>query len=119
MRNQLPRTYSLAFSGWSFWLGLIAIASVLAVVGWGWFLTLLLTLLVALITLPIVAVMAFRWWLRRSITTDACPVCQFESQALEGSRLSCPNCGEPLYVADGHFNRQTPPGTVEVAFQEE
>ncbi len=119
MRNQLPRTYSFSLSGWGFWLGLLAVATTLAIVGWGWFIAALVALLVGLITLPILAIMGFRWWLRRSITSDSCPVCQFESQALEGSRFSCPNCGEPLYVADGEFQRQTPPGTVEVNFQEE
>jgi hypothetical protein len=41
------------------------------------------------------------------------------AQALEGSHFFCPSCGEPLFVADGYFYRQTPPGTIDVESGEE
>ncbi len=109
-----PRTYSISFSGWGFWLSALAGAFLLSAIGLGWFVTLLLGFLVFLLLLPILILLGFRWWANRLISTDACPVCGFESQAIEGTRFLCPNCQEPLFVADGEFYRQTPPGTIEV-----
>lgn len=83
-------------------------------IGLGWLVAVLLGLLVFLLSLPVLILLAFRWWVGRRIASDTCPVCEFESQAIEGSRFFCPNCGEPLFVADGEFYRQTPSGTIDV-----
>ena len=117
MRPNGPKTYSIAFSGWGFWLGAIAFVFLLSSVGLGWMVAALTGLLVFLLTLPILVLLGFRWWLRRTIATDNCPVCNFKSEAVEGGRFSCPSCGELLYVADGSFHRQMADGTVEVAYE--
>ncbi len=118
MKNS-PKTYSIALTGWGFWLGVIATVALLMTVGLGWLVGALLALLVVLLSLPIVILLLVRWGMQRLITTDACPVCGFESQALEGSRFFCPSCQEPLFVADGHFYRQTPTGTIDVELIED
>jgi hypothetical protein len=87
--------------------------------GLGWLMVGLVALLLFLLSLPLLVLLAFRWWARRWITTDRCPVCGSEAQALEGSHFFCPSCGEPLFVADGYFYRQTPPGTIDVESGEE
>lgn len=119
MPSNEPRTYSLSFNGWGFWLGCLAVVLVLSRIGLGWLVALPLILLGILLLLPVIAVVAFRWWVRSRLATDTCPVCRFESQALEGTRFFCPSCGEPLYAADHHFYRQSPPGTVEVEVLED
>jgi hypothetical protein len=108
------KTYSISLRGWGFWLGAIGLGVLLSYLGLGWLITVLLGLLVFLLSLPILILLAFRWWARRLISQDQCPVCHVESQAIEGSRFFCPSCGEPLFVADGQFYRQTPPGTIDV-----
>ncbi len=113
-----PKTYSISLSGWGFWLSALAGAALLSAIGLGWFVTLLLGLLGLILVAPILILLGFRWWARRFITTDACPVCGFESQAIEGSRFLCPSCQEPLFVADGEFYRQTPPDTIEVEYMD-
>ncbi len=119
MRFEQPKTYSISLTGWGFWLGSLAVAVLLTRVGLGWLVAGLVALLVFLLSLPVLVLLAFRWWARRWIATDRCPVCGSESQAIEGSRFFCPSCGEPLFVADGHFYRQTPPGTIDVEPLEE
>ncbi|ABD03227.1 hypothetical protein [Synechococcus sp. JA-2-3B'a(2-13)] len=119
MRFEQPKTYSISLGGWGFWLGSLALAALLTSVGLGWLVTGLVALLLFLLSLPVLVLLAFRWWARRWITTDRCPVCGSESQAIEGSHFFCPNCGEPLFVADGRFYRQTPPGTIDVEPVEE
>lgn len=114
MGSHDPKTYSLSLTGWGFWLSALGSAFLMSWLGLGWLVTALLLLLFFLLSLPILAVLVFRWWARRWISTDQCPVCGFESQAIEGHRFHCPECGEPLFVADGFFYRQTPPGTIEV-----
>ncbi|MEO1133500.1 MAG: hypothetical protein AAFX40_12440 [Cyanobacteria bacterium J06639_1] len=119
MPSNEPRTYSLALNGWGFWLGCLAVALLLTRLGLGWLVALPVIFLVVLLTLPVVMVLLFRWWVSNRLATDACPVCRFESQAMEGTRFFCPSCGEPLYVADRQFFRQSPPGTVEVEVLED
>jgi hypothetical protein len=119
MGSNTPKTFSIALSGWGFWLGAIGLTTLLTYVGLGWLITALLVFLLFLLSLPILVLLGFRWWARRLISTDHCPVCSFESQAIEGGRFFCPSCQEPLFVADGHFYRQTPPGTIDVEFIED
>ncbi|MDX2272777.1 MAG: hypothetical protein NW237_12660 [Cyanobacteriota bacterium] len=119
MRSTTPKTYSFALAGWGFWLTTGVVVLLLTVLGWGWLVAALVGLLVFLLSLPILLLLAFRWWMGRLIATAACPVCHFESQAVEGSRFFCPNCHEPLFVADATFYRQTPKGTIEVELIED
>ncbi|NJK63176.1 MAG: hypothetical protein HC921_11295 [Synechococcaceae cyanobacterium SM2_3_1] len=114
MGLQTPKTYSIALRGWGFWLGALGVALLLSAAGLGWLIIFLLGFLIFLLLLPVLILITFRWWIGRLIATDSCPVCGFESQALEGRRFRCPSCGEALFVADGEFHRRTPPGTIEV-----
>jgi len=63
---------------------------------------------------PAIAFLGLRWWLRRSLVRDHCPVCSYELTGLNQTQIQCPSCGEPLKVEGGHFHRLTPPGTIEV-----
>ena len=119
MRPNSPKTYSIALSGWGFWIGALAIGVLLSTIGLGWMVAALLALLVFLLFLPVLILLGVRWWLRRTIATDTCPTCSFKSEAIEGSRFSCPSCGELLYVADGQFFRQTANGVVDVDYIDE
>ncbi|MEN9204380.1 MAG: hypothetical protein Q6J68_03240 [Thermostichales cyanobacterium SZTDM-1c_bins_54] len=113
------RTYSIALQGWVFWIGVILGALVLRWAGLGWLALGLVALLIGLLSLPIWVVLGFRWWAERWLTTAACPVCEQESQAIEGQRFHCPHCGVPLYVADGLFYRQVAADTIDIDYAEE
>jgi hypothetical protein len=119
MRSDGPKTYSLSLSGWGFWLGVFGVVLLLSSVGLGWLIAGLLLLLVFLLSLPILILLGVRWWMGRAIASATCPVCGFESQAIEGSRFNCPSCGDPLYVADGQFFHQTPSDVIDVDVYEE
>ena len=114
MQPNGPKTYSFALGGWGFLFGLLAFGLLLNYVGLGWVVSALIGLMIFFLSLPILVMLGFRWWLKRTISSDTCPVCSFKSEAIEGSRFNCPSCGEPLYVADGRFLRHTSSDVVEV-----
>jgi hypothetical protein len=93
------------------WIG---IAWLLAALGLGWLVKSFLVLMGLLILAPVIAVIGFRWWIKRNIVQDACPVCQYEFAGFNGAEVQCPNCNEPLQVDDGKFRRLTPAGTIDV-----
>ncbi len=105
---------SIQLSGLNFWLTIFAIVWLLGAIGLGWLVKSILIILALLLIAPVVGVLAFRWWLKRNLVEDKCPVCSTSLAGVEGMKLACPNCGEPLMVDDGKFQRITPPGTVDV-----
>lgn len=105
---------SIQLSGFSFWLTLLAIVWLLGSIGLGWLVKSFLILIGFLIITPVVAFLGFRWWLKRNLVVDRCPVCGYESAGINGTQLRCPSCSEPLKVEKSHFYRLTPPGTVDV-----
>lgn len=90
----------------SFWL--------LSAIGLGWLAKSVLILLVCLVTLPAIAFFVFRWWLKRNLVEDNCPVCGYQFTALNQTQMRCPSCSEPLLIEQGDFKRVTPPGTIDV-----
>ena len=67
-----------------------------------------------LLITPVIAWFGFRWWLKRNLVEDQCPVCSYELTGFNGTESRCPSCGEPLKVEGGQFKRLTPPGTIDV-----
>jgi len=101
-------------SGIGGWVVLLAIAWLLGTIGLGWLVKSVLVLIGLLVFTPVIAFFAIRWWLKRNLVQDQCPVCGVSSAGINGTQLRCPSCSEPLRVDQGHFYRITPPGTVDV-----
>jgi len=101
-------------SGIGGWVVLLAIAWLLGTIGLGWLVKSVLVLIGLLVFTPVIAFFAIRWWLKRNVVQDQCPVCGVSSAGINGTQLRCPSCSEPLRVDQGHFYRITPPGTVDV-----
>ena len=101
-------------SGIGGWVVLLAIAWLLGMIGLGWLVKSVLVLIGLLVFTPVIAFFAIRWWLKRNVVQDQCPVCGVSSAGINGTQLRCPSCSEPLRVDQGHFYRITPPGTVDV-----
>jgi Zinc-ribbon containing domain len=108
------RSLQLNFSGASFWLTLLLIVWLLGSIGLGWLVKSFFILLGLLLIAPVVAFFGFRWWLQRNLVQADCPVCHYELAGVNGTEMKCPNCSEPLKVNQGHFDRLTPPGTIDV-----
>lgn len=108
------RSLQLNLSGFSFWLSLLALTWLLGSIGLGWLVKSFMILIGFILIAPLLAFLGFRWWLKRNLVVDHCPVCGYESAAINGTQLRCPSCSEPLQVQKGHFHRLTPPGTVDV-----
>ncbi len=80
----------------------------------GWVLNSIAIVVLLLLAIPAIAAVALRWWLRRNLITDQCPSCGYRFTGLNNTECRCPNCGEPLKVTGGCFQRLTPPGTIDV-----
>lgn len=108
------KSFQFNFSNLARWLSILAVIWLLGSVGLGWLVNSFLILVGLLLLAPVLAFAGFRWWLQRNLVQDQCPVCRYEFAGLNRTQLQCPNCGEPLKVEQGHFNRLTPPGTIDV-----
>jgi ssDNA-binding Zn-finger/Zn-ribbon topoisomerase 1 len=105
---------TFGLSGFGGWLVFFGIIWLLGSVGLGWLVKSVVVLVLFLAIAPIIAIIGFRWWLRRNLVESQCPVCAYQSAGLNGTQLRCPSCNEPLKVEKGDFVRLTPPGTVDV-----
>lgn len=108
------KTSQLNFESIRPWVTVLVIVWLLSALGLGWLVNSLLILFGFLLVAPVVAFFGLRWWLQRSLITDNCPVCAYELTSLKQTQLQCPNCGEQLVVEQGHFQRLTPEGTIDV-----
>jgi hypothetical protein len=109
------KIFQLTISNIRNWLIFLAVVWFLGSVGLGWLINSILILFGFIVITPIVAFIGLRWWLNRNVITDKCPICSHEFTALNQTQCQCPSCGEPLKVEGGHFNRLTPPGTIDVS----
>ncbi|MEO0967861.1 MAG: hypothetical protein AAFX80_05820 [Cyanobacteria bacterium J06639_18] len=108
------KTSQLNFQSIRPWITLLVIIWLLSALGLGWLVNSLLILFGFLLLAPVLAFFGLRWWLQRSLVTGNCPVCSYELTSLKQTELQCPNCGEQLIVEQGHFQRLTPEGTIDV-----
>jgi len=95
-------------------LTLILTVWLLSAIGLGWLVKSFVILVFFLVTAPIIAFFGFRWWLKRNLIEDKCPVCGYELTGLNQTQMRCPSCSEPLIIEEGRFKRITPPGTIDV-----
>lgn len=114
MNNNYPRLLWLNNSGLGCFLTLLLTGLFLGSIGLGWLVNGFLILLGLLLFVPVIAFWLFRWWLQRNLVEDQCPVCSYEFTGFNRTECRCPNCGETLKVESGHFQRLTPPGTIDV-----
>lgn len=114
MNPNTYRSWQLNLSGLSFWLTLLAIVWLLGSIGLGWVVKSVFIIIGLLIITPVLGFLGFRWWFKRNLVEQQCPVCHYELAGINGTQLRCPNCSEPLKVEQGQIHRLTPPGTVDV-----
>lgn len=114
MNQNSYKSWQLNLSGLSFWMTLLAIAWLLGSIGLGWLVKSFFIVIGFIIIAPVIGFLGFRWWLKRNLVEQACPVCHYELAGINGTQLRCPNCSEPLKVEKGEIHRLTPPGTVDI-----
>ncbi|MEA5535826.1 hypothetical protein [Crocosphaera sp. XPORK-15E] len=114
MNNYPPKLLWLNNSGLGCLLNLIVLGLLFGAVGLGWVVNGFLILLGIIIVTPAIAFWVLRWWVQRNLVEDQCPVCSYEFTGFNNTECRCPNCGEALQIQDRHFQRITPPGTIDV-----
>lgn len=114
MNQNTSKSIQLNLSNLGCSLTLLATLLLLTSAGLGWLVNGFLILIGLAVIAPVVGWLVFRWWLKRNLIQEQCPVCAYEFTGFNSTECQCPNCGEPLRVEQGHFQRITPPGTIEV-----
>ena len=114
MNQYEPKLLQFNLSDMGCLLALVTTLVLLGSVGLSWVVNSVLILVGLLFITPVIGWFGFRWWLKRNLVEDNCPVCGFEFTGFNRVECRCPSCGEPLKVEQGHFNRLTPPGTIDV-----
>ncbi|MDJ0658278.1 MAG: hypothetical protein QNJ42_02185 [Crocosphaera sp.] len=114
MNNYSPKLLWLNNSGLGCLLNLLLLAILLVSVGLGWVVNGFLILLGVILITPVIGLWILRWWVKRNLVEDQCPVCRYEFTGFKGVKTRCPSCGEALEVDNGKFQRVTPPGTIDV-----
>ncbi len=94
------------------WIGLFV--WLLGSLGLGWLVKGVVVVIVMLIAVPIAGIFIGQWWLRKNVVQGACPVCSYELTGLNGTQMSCANCGEPLRVEMSQFRRMSADGAIDV-----
>lgn len=109
--NLSPRPWVTAL----IWLvGLLMIGSLLP----DWLTHTLSFLLVLLVLLPVLGVLALRFWFQRNFIQSDCPVCGTSLAGFNQMQMQCPSCGELLQIQQGRFERLTSPGTIDATVVE-
>ena len=106
--------FNINDSGLGCLLTLIFIAFLLGSVGLGWVVNGVLLVFALLMLTPVIAFFVIRWYLKRNIVEDRCPVCSYQFTGFNNAECRCPNCQEILKVESGRFQRITPSGTIDV-----
>jgi ribosomal protein S27E len=75
-------------------------------------------LLVLMVLLPVLGVLALRFWFQRNFIQADCPVCGTSLAGFNQMQLQCPSCGELLQIQQGRFERLTSPGTIDATVVE-
>lgn len=114
MNQNRPKILQFNLSSIGYWLTLLALVWLLGSIGLGWLVKSFFILLGIIMVAPAIAFFVFRWWVKRNLVEDQCPVCGYEFTGFNRTEFSCPSCKEPLQVEKGHFQRLTPPGTIDV-----
>jgi endogenous inhibitor of DNA gyrase (YacG/DUF329 family) len=105
------------WSGVRFWLTTMLVFWAFSAIGLGWLVNSFFILIGFVTVVPVVAFFGLQWWIKRSIVTADCPICDTTFNASRSSQFQCPNCGEPLQEQQNKFVRLTPPGTIDVDVQ--
>ncbi len=113
-QNFSNRIINIGDSGFGCLLTIVLLSLLLGSVGLQWIVNGVLIFIALLTITPIVGFWVFRWWLKKNLVEDDCPVCSYKLTGLNQTDLRCPNCGEVVKIEAGKFTRETPPGTIDV-----
>jgi hypothetical protein len=114
VNDNFPKLLQYNNSGLSCLLTFLLVGLLLGSIGLGWLVKGFLLVILLLLLTPVIAFLGLRWWLRRNLVESQCPVCNYQFTGFDRTECTCPNCGEPLKVEGGIFQRLTPPGTIDV-----
>lgn len=51
--------------------------------------------------MPVVALVAVRWWVSRSVVEGSCPSCGGRVSGVKGSKFRCLGCGQVIIAEKG------------------
>lgn len=77
-------------------------------------------ILFAILTIvPVLAVVAFRWWINRQLVQGTCPSCGADVTGLRNQPFQCMSCGNTVILEQGDFSVKDPSSaTVDIEAKE-
>lgn len=77
-------------------------------------------ILFAILTIvPVLAVVAFRWWVNRQLVQGTCPSCGADVTGLRNQPFQCMSCGNTVILEQGDFSVKDPSSaTVDIEAKE-
>lgn len=101
-------------SGVGCWLTLILFVWLFGAVGLGWLIKSALVIGALIVLTPVLAFVAFRFWIKRNVIEGPCPVCSQPLTGISPLPVPCPNCGTNLKATRDGFERVSAEGTIDV-----
>jgi amino acid transporter len=114
VNQNATKLFHVNLSGLKPWLIAIGIFWLLGTIGLGWLVKSFLVLTIVLLIAPVIIFFGVSWWWQNNLVADKCPVCSYEFTGFKTNSFQCPNCGEPLQITKNHFQRLTPPDTIDI-----
>jgi predicted RNA-binding Zn-ribbon protein involved in translation (DUF1610 family) len=109
--NSSPRPW---VTGLIWLFGLLLISTLLP----DWLTNTVSILFLLLVLLPVVGVVALRFWFQRNFIQADCPVCGTALAGFNQMQLQCPSCGALLQIRQGRLEQLTSPGTIDATVVE-
>ena len=97
-QNFSNRIVNISDSGFGCLLTLVVLSLLLGSIGLQWVVNGVLIFIALLTITPIIGFWVFRWWLKKNLVEDNCPVCSYELTGFKNADCRCPNCGEVIDV---------------------
>ncbi len=112
--NQQFNQLQTRFPGLGCWLFAFIAIWVIGAIGITGILKSIFAVILFLILAPVVLSIAVRFWLKRNLVTDRCPVCEQPLVCLKQSKTVCPNCATEVTATGEGLERVAADGVIDV-----
>ncbi len=112
--NQQFNQLQARFPGLGCWLFVFAAIWVIGAIGITGILKSIFAVILFLILAPILLSLAARFWLKRNLITDNCPVCEQSLVCIKQSKTICPNCATEVMATENGLERVAADGVIDV-----
>ncbi len=112
--NQQFNQLQARFPGLGCWLFVFIAIWVIGAIGITGILKSIFAVILFLILAPVLLSVVARFWLKRNLVTDNCPVCEQSLVCIKQSKTICPNCATEVMATENGLKRVAADGVIDV-----